>query len=172
MTLQDLGNIGEFIGAIGVVASLVYLALQIRQNTEHLSQNTRSVRAASFHATSSLLAQFFSTVNGDQELSRIFRIGLEDPNSLDPDARERFKNTVGQMFSYLQDVFHQHREGLLEGELWESRHANIVSYLAEPGVQEFWQQRRGMYTRSFRALVDAELATVESGARDSGDASA
>ena len=172
MTLQDLGNIGEFVGAIGVVASLVYLALQIRQNTEHLSQNTRSVRAASFHATSSLLAQFFSTVNGDPELSRIFRLGLEDPDSLDPDARERFKTTLAQMFSYFQDVFHQHKEGLLEAELWESRHANIVMYLGEPGVRKFWQQRRRMFTKSFRALVDAELATVASGARDSGDAAA
>ena len=35
MTLEDLGNLGEFVGAIGVVVSLVYLALQIRQNTRH-----------------------------------------------------------------------------------------------------------------------------------------
>ncbi len=34
MTLQDLGNLGEFIGAIAVVISLVYLAAQIRQ-TQH-----------------------------------------------------------------------------------------------------------------------------------------
>ena len=36
MTLQDLGNIGEFIAAIGVIASLIYLAVQIRQNTRTL----------------------------------------------------------------------------------------------------------------------------------------
>ena len=34
MTLADLGNLGEFIGSIGVVISLVYVGLQIRQNTE------------------------------------------------------------------------------------------------------------------------------------------
>ncbi len=43
MTLQDLGNIGEFVAAIGVIISLVYLARQIRQNTE-------SVRAAAVDA--------------------------------------------------------------------------------------------------------------------------
>jgi len=45
MTLEDLGNIGEFVGAIGVVASLIYLALQTRQNT-------RAVRVASFRQIS------------------------------------------------------------------------------------------------------------------------
>ena len=42
-TLQDLGSLGEFVGAIGVVVSLVYLAQQMRQNTT-------SVRAASFNS--------------------------------------------------------------------------------------------------------------------------
>ena len=41
MTLQDLGNIGEFVGAIGVVATLGYLTVQIRKNT-------LSVRASTF----------------------------------------------------------------------------------------------------------------------------
>ena len=41
--LQNLGNLGEFIGAIGVVVSLVYLARQ-------MIQNTTSVRAASFNS--------------------------------------------------------------------------------------------------------------------------
>ena len=42
-TLQDLGSLGEFVGAIGVVISLVYLARQMQQNTT-------SVRAASFNS--------------------------------------------------------------------------------------------------------------------------
>ena len=36
MTLQDLGNLGEFVSAIAVVVTLVYLALQIRHNTRAL----------------------------------------------------------------------------------------------------------------------------------------
>ena len=37
MTLQDLGNLGEFVGALVLIASLGYVALQIRQNTRTLS---------------------------------------------------------------------------------------------------------------------------------------
>ena len=42
-TLQDLGSLGEFVGAIGVVISLVCLARQMQHNTT-------SVRAASFNS--------------------------------------------------------------------------------------------------------------------------
>ena len=42
-TLQDLGSLGEFVGALGVVISLIYLARQMRLNTT-------SIRAASFNA--------------------------------------------------------------------------------------------------------------------------
>ena len=34
MTLQDLGNLGEFIGSIAVVITLIYVARQIRQSSE------------------------------------------------------------------------------------------------------------------------------------------
>ena len=44
MSLEDLGNIGELVAAIGVIASLIYLAIQIRQNTQ-------SVRSSAVQAS-------------------------------------------------------------------------------------------------------------------------
>jgi hypothetical protein len=36
MDLETLGNLGEFISGIVVIISLVYLAMQVRQNTRSL----------------------------------------------------------------------------------------------------------------------------------------
>ena len=56
---QLLGNYGEFVGAIAVVATLFYLALQVRHSKEATEANTRSIdahrkvaRAQIFHAIS------------------------------------------------------------------------------------------------------------------------
>jgi len=46
MTISELGSIGEFVGAIGVVITLIYLAFQIRQNTTQLKQNISMAKAA------------------------------------------------------------------------------------------------------------------------------
>ena len=40
MTIQDLGSIGELIAAIATVATLVYLAVQLKQNTRALRSQT------------------------------------------------------------------------------------------------------------------------------------
>jgi len=42
---QLLGNYGEFLGAIAVVITLAYLAVQIRHSKIALDANTRSVQA-------------------------------------------------------------------------------------------------------------------------------
>ena len=47
MTLENLGNIGEFVGALAVVLSLIYLAVQIRQNTHQIEENTEVTRVTS-----------------------------------------------------------------------------------------------------------------------------
>ena len=40
MTIQDLGALGDMIGGVAVVASLIYLAIQIRQNTPGLPRSS------------------------------------------------------------------------------------------------------------------------------------
>ena len=46
-TAQLLGNFGEFVGAIAVVVTLGYLAIQIRQNTRSQDQSRKAVVAQS-----------------------------------------------------------------------------------------------------------------------------
>ena len=51
MDLDALGNIGDFLGGMGVVVTLVYLAAQIRQNTKQLRANAESLRTAALDET-------------------------------------------------------------------------------------------------------------------------
>ena len=45
-TAQFLGNIGELVGAIGVVVTLVYLAIQVRHSKQSTDANTRALEEA------------------------------------------------------------------------------------------------------------------------------
>ncbi len=42
---QLLGNYGEFIGAIAIVVTLIYLAMQLRQNTRAIQSSERAYRS-------------------------------------------------------------------------------------------------------------------------------
>lgn len=42
--LDALGNVGDPLGGAGVVVTLIYLAIQLRRNTEQLRRNEEFVR--------------------------------------------------------------------------------------------------------------------------------
>ena len=67
MTLQDLGSIGEFVAAIATLATLVYLALQIRQNT-------REAQAASRNSVSQSFIDLLIHISRDSETTKLVRI--------------------------------------------------------------------------------------------------
>ena len=46
MSIVELGALGEFVGALAVVATLIYLAIQVRQSKEATEENSRLARAA------------------------------------------------------------------------------------------------------------------------------
>ena len=63
MSLTDLANIGQVIGAIAVVISLIYVALQIRQNTN-------AVRSATAQSVHEHFAGWYHLLAADLELSQ------------------------------------------------------------------------------------------------------
>lgn len=150
MTLQDLGNLGELVGAIGVIVSLVYLAIQIRQNT-------RSVRAASFQEAVRDIIAITDTLAMDPELSRIYWKGLADFESLDADERRRFSSYFVSMFRRLENIVYQTRHGALEAGSWVGVRMTAMSLFARPGTRTWWAQAEEFFSEDFRAYVEREL---------------
>jgi hypothetical protein len=51
MDLEALGNLGDFLGGIGVVITLLYLAIQIRQNTRQMRMDAAAARTTALEDT-------------------------------------------------------------------------------------------------------------------------
>ncbi len=49
-TIQMLGSLGEFVGAFAVVATLIYLALEIRQKTHSLDDGSKLEMTQAYQA--------------------------------------------------------------------------------------------------------------------------
>jgi hypothetical protein len=83
MTLSDLGDLGDFLGGIGVIVTLIYLAIQIRRNTY-------AVRSASLDSAYAAHMEFQRTVWSDSELNKLWFDGLLEKRELSDTERERF----------------------------------------------------------------------------------
>jgi hypothetical protein len=147
MTLDDLGNIGELVAAIGVIASLIYLAVQIRQNT-------RSVRAATHHSSARAATETQNIFAQSNDLARIFRIGSRETEELTEDERQRLDSMLMSIFMWYEDTFFQYQQSMIDREVWEGRQRALLSQLKRPGIASWWARRSGFFADSFVSYVD------------------
>ena len=154
MTLNDLANIGQVIGAIAVVVSLIYVALQIRQNTN-------AVRSATAQTVHEHFAKWYHLVAADDELAKIVASGLRDYGSLSEHERVRFVATFMAFLSYTQNAFLKWREGLLASPLWLGWELVIMNLVCAPGGKAFWKDRAYMFGDEFRRYIDDDLIKRE-----------
>ena len=157
MSLEDLGNLGEFVAAVAVVVSLIYLAVQIRQNTQQIKQSISSVKASAYQTSLSSAAGFIVNVAQDPDLADIYRRGLQG-DSLNETEWIRFRFVISNLFGHYEHLYYQHRAGLAEPELWESRAANMEWYFAQPGWRSYWDEAGRLFGKAFRDYVAGQLA--------------
>jgi metal-dependent amidase/aminoacylase/carboxypeptidase family protein len=83
MSLETRSQLGEFVGGFGVIFSLVYLALQVRSNTN-------SQRADMTARILERLAAQQHTYGFDVEANKFFIQAISKPESLTVEERSRF----------------------------------------------------------------------------------
>lgn len=156
MNLQDLGNLGEFIGSIGVVISLGYLAIQIR------SQNQES-QAAVTNSLSQQWLSFMAGVAADKELALIWVNGLDDFEALERHERVRFAAVMNQFVQVSESLRGHYEAGKLEPMIWQGFDARVADIMANPGAQQWWAHRRHWWSSEYGQYIEEKLAEGRSG---------
>ena len=151
MTLEQAPFIAEIAGVLAIVASLVYLALQVRQNT-------RTTGLESVHAISTEFNNFYDMLASNGELADIYHRGVIDFQGLDTTQQMRFTLALTRVFRTFHEQYFQVREGAMDAEFWRSWEALFSDAVQYPGVQEVWSRRRHQFTENFQIVVDKLIA--------------
>ena len=131
MNIQDLGSLGELIAALATLITLVYLAVQIRANTNSLRESNTRVHTDRMIDHSRLIAT-------NQELADIFRRGSKDIESLTDQERWQFGTYLWSLFIDFQDEFHASKRTSLHDYHWNLQRENMLYYLGKPGIKNWW----------------------------------
>jgi hypothetical protein len=150
VTLEDLGNIGEFVGALGVVASLVYLAVQIRQNT-------RSVRTSTYHEAMRDFADAIDQLGRDAELTRIWYSGMADIESLSREERQRFATYLTSVLRRYENLLYQTQHGTLDVAAWVGIREQARYVFSQPGTRVWWDQAQNLFNPELRDFIENDL---------------
>ena len=129
-----ISAIAEAVGAVGVIAGLIYVAVQIRHNT-------RSMRISTFTSANRGVHR---TLIGNSELLRVYLAGQKGFNDLSPEDRLRFHGLMLDWVLEYQLFKQSFDEGAQSGESFAGRslgefEKHIISLLRTPGGQAWWQ---------------------------------
>jgi hypothetical protein len=102
--LENLGNIGDFVGGVAVVFTLIYLALQVRQNSAIVRANARA-------QTNQALSEFRQFIASDPNTLRIHHASAEEFEALPPDEQRQYLYLLGYMFRSGEFIYGQYVDG-------------------------------------------------------------
>ena len=156
--LESLANLGEIIGAIAVVVSLVYLAVQVRQNTQ-------AQRTENFSRALDRVAAMQATLSQDSETAVIVSKGVADPADLTPKQRLQFTWAMYELFGAFEFMYLASRDAAIPDEVWQRWSSAVAWWLNFPGVRTWWEARPIPFTRSFTSYVEALLENNPTDAR-------
>ena len=151
MGWDAIGAIAELIGALAVVATLLYLAAQIRQNTT-------SIRAATFQNIIGSATAFNESLSRDPDLIRIFRAGLADFGSLGEMDAARFHFQLLSLVRRAENFHYQSRMGLLEDDAWQGLRTSLLELIGSPGARVWWKKNTGLFNPDFGVFVEQHLS--------------
>ena len=143
MTLEQYAYLAQIIGVIVVIATLVYLAIQVRQGAQLLRSESRQVS--------------LSTDQGG-----VYKF-IEFPalgRSMSEAGKPTFEEKTQLMFWMIAQMrareheWLQYQSGALDGDAWLSYRGVIYFILGTPRSRALWDLCRSYFNRDFVALVD------------------
>jgi hypothetical protein len=147
MSISELGSLGEFLASMGVLVTLVFLALQVRQNTNALKVSSyadfvsRHMNVIAFEAQHSVIIAKSRT---GVELSHAENIIV-----------------IAHVSGILRNgdaLFYQRQQGLLDQSRWESALEMVVHAISESeGNRKIWEIAQDRYEEEYRSEINRQL---------------
>jgi hypothetical protein len=146
MNWEAMAAVGELAGALAVIVTLIYLSLQLRQNT-------RASRLAAVQTASENSSRFSELIAVNPELGELVWRGLREPESLDPVETRRFIAALNVFMRREAVSFYLYKEGVMPDELWAARLGSLRGNLNQPGVRLFLETSGNSLPADFHELL-------------------
>jgi len=147
MTLTELGAIGEFVGGIAVLLTLIYLAVQVRQGAT-------STKSSAYQSWVNAHENLFPSMQ-DEKVAKAIVDGCYDTRNLTDENNMIFINWMRRYFYMQQAQYYLYRKGVIDKELWECNLDDMMGVFRFPGVRQYWDAgAKEHFTKDFVNLLE------------------
>ena len=133
MNWDAIGAVGELLGASAVLVTLIYLAVQIRQNTS-------AVATATYESTMTGFNDINIVVAGNPALASVLDRGCQNPDSLNSEEIVQFNFLLRCYSNQWWKLFKLYERGSLPVAEWSIFAKEAAQFLEQPGCRPFCEQ--------------------------------
>ncbi len=149
MNFEYLGNLGEFFASLGVMITLVYLAVQTRSNTRVMRAQARSSITDQILQLNIFLAE-----------NQMYREAVRKSQSgeaLSDEDRDVLLREASMWFRHMENVQYQYSQGLYEANEYHAQRAIwVYRFNNHPFWREAWKRQRAMGVVSPNLVAEIE----------------
>jgi hypothetical protein len=147
MNLEQLANLGEFLGGVAVITSLIYVAIQLRGNRH-------TQRSDSYGRSLEMLRDVQSRFATNPEYARVYNRGMVEPETLSIEDRLKFTWACTEMFGAFEYMHYQAMQGDMPEEIWLRWERTLRFWMTYPGIQTWWFGKPTVFSPTFSALCE------------------
>jgi len=152
MSLEQASFLSQIISAIAVVASLIFVGMQVRHNTQVARAQIRE----------SIMGDWSSVGQVITSNPRVFAAGIAGTSdtyyAFSNEDKFTFNTQAFIIYKHYETMFLQHAAGFLEDEIWSAWQLHCLMYFHQPGIQAWWRERRMTYSPKFRRFLETSKA--------------
>ena len=147
MTLETAYYISQILAVAAIFGSLVFVGLQIRQNT-------RAVRATSHHAVTDSFNAINNMIANDPRLARRWQLGMSGAEGLDAHERASVDFMMLAYMRIFETLHYQYTNGTLDRKLFDAELKTLKWTVTQPGFLLWWPNNPISLSTEFRAFID------------------
>ena len=151
MTLQDLGALGELVGGIAIIVSLIYVGLQIKQGAQ-------ASRAATIQSFSTQYAELILQITRE-DFRDIFWRGVGGLQNLRESETAAFMAFLASIVRMFESFYFQKMDGSFDDRLFDSWMTQTLDLFGTEGGREYWAFRKHQFNAEFVEFFDQQMAT-------------
>ncbi len=144
---RDINGVVQLLGMLGIIISLIFVGLEMRQSQRIAIAGQYQARAAMNAAT------IQAAIEAGIDFSA--QSGLSKSNlSLEEQVQQR--NFTNLAYTRIENDFYQYQQKLIDEETWEKKLFSIRSWYKNCDLRGVWEQRSQFFTNDLIDLIKSE----------------
>ena len=170
MSIQEWAALAEIVGAVAVVASLIYLAVQVRQNTHELSMSLKSTELAAFERNVESGIRIRELFILNPEILDLYARGAKSYVDLDEGDKLRFDLILRNVFSALQGAYVRQLTFGNDPAHFAGSERTLDRLVKGSGIRDWLSHNNPDWRPEFSALVQQRVLLFEETAKKASEA--